>query len=317
MNFPSVWISWIRTCISSSSFSFLINVQHSSWIHSTCGFRQGDPISSYLFILVSQILTTKLNYALNRNYIPSFDSTLNINFNHLMYADDLILISHASRCVARNFNLCLSMYDKLTGQHSNFNKLAVYLPTWFNRRVAKSICSILNFNQASFPISYLGVLITPKRLEIASFNPMISTIRHICTKWKHSKLSQVAKVILINSSILSIPTYYTSVYPIPDTVLNEINKIVRDFLWYKDNNRKGIHVVALSNLTDSKSEGGLGIKNLLVAKTSLMAKNILKFLNAEDTFWVNTLLHKHVKINFWKDPIPLRYSWFFVILLPN
>lgn len=52
MNFPTHWISLIKTFLTSTSFSFLINGHPSRWISSSKGVRQGNPISSYLFILV-------------------------------------------------------------------------------------------------------------------------------------------------------------------------------------------------------------------------------------------------------------------------
>lgn len=50
-------------------------------------------------------------------------------------------------------------------------------------------------------------------------------------RWKTYNLSDAAKAILINSSILSIPTYYLSSYPVLDSTLLEISKIVRDFFY--------------------------------------------------------------------------------------
>lgn len=73
-------------------------------------------MSSYLFILVSQILTALLNDNLTKNLIPGFNPYLNYNFNQLMYANDLILITLASRKAARNINICLSIYSNLSGQ---------------------------------------------------------------------------------------------------------------------------------------------------------------------------------------------------------
>lgn len=84
MNFPSKWINWVQACFSSASFSFLINKQPTPWIKSSRGLRQGDPLSSYLFIIVAQNMTTLLNFSIRCNMIPGFDHALRNNFNHLM-----------------------------------------------------------------------------------------------------------------------------------------------------------------------------------------------------------------------------------------
>ncbi|XP_039145509.1 uncharacterized protein LOC120282722 [Dioscorea cayenensis subsp. rotundata] len=108
MGFLRRWISWIKTCICNVSYALLINKTHTSWFTASRGIRQGDPLSPYLFILVAQNLTTMLNYALSINA-----------FNHLMYADNIILVSNASRKSARNIKSCLVFYGNLTGQRVN------------------------------------------------------------------------------------------------------------------------------------------------------------------------------------------------------
>lgn len=134
MNFPSNWISWIKTCLTSTSFSFLINGHPTRWISSSKGLRQGDPIFSYLFILVSQILTSMLNSSLNIGQIMGFNNNANSNFNHLIYDDDLVLIIRASRLAERNINHCLDIYGQLISQYLNVSKSTVYFPSWFNKR---------------------------------------------------------------------------------------------------------------------------------------------------------------------------------------
>lgn len=116
MNFPSKWISWIHTCISTVSFSILVNEIPSPWFKSSRGLRQGDPLFFYLFILVAQNLTAMLNYAMRINFILGFNSNLSCNFNHLIYAYDLILVTKASRQTARNIKVCFHIYKNLTGQ---------------------------------------------------------------------------------------------------------------------------------------------------------------------------------------------------------
>lgn len=68
MGFPSIQVSWINSRLNNSSFSLLVNDQPSS----SRGVRQGDPISPYRFILVSQILSNMINKAKALNLIPGF-----------------------------------------------------------------------------------------------------------------------------------------------------------------------------------------------------------------------------------------------------
>lgn len=124
----------------------------------------------YLFILVAQNLTTNLNYARQLDLVPGFHNNLRQNFNHLMYADGLLIITNASRKAARNVKLCLNVYSHLVGQVPNLSKSEIYFPNWFNRRVSHSICSILQFNPGKTPFKYLGFLFLQKFLTLFTFN---------------------------------------------------------------------------------------------------------------------------------------------------
>lgn len=126
MGFPSVWVSWIKACLHSTLFSIIINGQHTSWFSPSKGVRQGDPISPYLFILVSQNLSAILNHARYLNMIFGFYKDLVYNFNRLMYADDLILVTNSSRKTSCYIKLCLSIYAHLTGQNPNPSKFEIY-----------------------------------------------------------------------------------------------------------------------------------------------------------------------------------------------
>lgn len=107
MSFPARWISWIQAVLSSAFFSFLINGHTSPWISSSRGVRRGDHLSPLLFLLTSQTLSAILNKALNINLVHGFYRNLPRNFNHLMFVDDLILVTKASQKIAKNCLLCL------------------------------------------------------------------------------------------------------------------------------------------------------------------------------------------------------------------
>lgn len=109
MNFPAMWINWIRVYLSTANFTLVINGHVSSWFPSGRGLRQGDPLSPYLFLLVSQNMLALLNHALHRNWIPGFDDRLSRNFNDLIFANNLIIVTRASRAVAKACKLCMNI----------------------------------------------------------------------------------------------------------------------------------------------------------------------------------------------------------------
>lgn len=55
MGFCSQWILWTAECISSVSFSVLINGEAKGFFKGERGIRQGDPFSPFLFTLVTQV----------------------------------------------------------------------------------------------------------------------------------------------------------------------------------------------------------------------------------------------------------------------
>lgn len=275
MKFSTLWISWIHSCISTPSCFFLINGQPSRFMKTSRGVRQGGPLSSYLFILVSHNLIDILNHALGMmNTIPGFNQGLTHNFNHLMYAGDLVLITKVSRSVARNIKFCLDIYSNLTGQKPNHTKSTIFFPKWFNSNLTRSICRTLEFCIGYYPFSYLVVSISPNRLLVSHFSPLISRLQRLTSFWNQLHITYAGKVILINSVLLSVPSYTLFVYHMPDSVLDQITRIARNFLWHKDGNRSDLPLVSWNRAMLDKPDGGLAMKNLKLVHTAYIAKNL-------------------------------------------
>jgi hypothetical protein len=60
LGFHSTWINWIRICISSPSFSILSNGSTYGHFNPKRDLRQRDPLSPFLFILGSKVISRLL-----------------------------------------------------------------------------------------------------------------------------------------------------------------------------------------------------------------------------------------------------------------
>jgi hypothetical protein len=120
LGFSSTWISWIGLCISSTSFSIILNGSLFGNFSPERGLRQGDPLSPFLFILEVEVFS-RLMFKEERNgSIKGLRIARNVApIHHLFFADDLLIFGKASVAEATSIKNCLDKYCKWLGQQIN------------------------------------------------------------------------------------------------------------------------------------------------------------------------------------------------------
>ncbi|XP_042490073.1 uncharacterized protein LOC122070041 [Macadamia integrifolia] len=90
-------ISWIHQILTSARISVLLNGGPVGYFGVEKGLRQGDPISSMLFIIAEEVLCRGLSELLANNSIKALSSPRGaIIPTHILFADDVFIFSNAS-----------------------------------------------------------------------------------------------------------------------------------------------------------------------------------------------------------------------------
>ena len=91
------FINLIYACISSPTFSVVINGQPFAKFRSDRGIRQGCPLSPYLFVSAINELSISLQDAMENKYLQGITLGPNCPRIHsLMFADDLLICGEAT-----------------------------------------------------------------------------------------------------------------------------------------------------------------------------------------------------------------------------
>ncbi|PKA47714.1 putative mitochondrial protein [Apostasia shenzhenica] len=124
--FPDTWSKWALACVEAPRFALMINGQKSNWIEATCGFRQGCPLSPYLFILCSELLSLLINQHQNRDDLLGIRTTAHGPLiTHLLFADDILMFAPATCRAVRILNSIFDTYCSWFGQKINKAKSSI------------------------------------------------------------------------------------------------------------------------------------------------------------------------------------------------
>ena len=114
-------------CVTTVSYSYLVNDSAYGNVVPQRGIRQGDPLSPYLFILCGEVLSGLCRRAQESGIMTGIRLTKQCpRINHLLFADDTMLFIKADEQSSAALKDILRQYEAASVQLINAAKSSVF-----------------------------------------------------------------------------------------------------------------------------------------------------------------------------------------------
>lgn len=287
----------IHSCLSLVNFSLLLNGSISKSFKPRRGLRQGDPLSSLLFILGSEMLTRLLG-------LEGLKGDLNVikvdknapAITHLMHPDDLLIMCRAKEKEAASFKKYFERYCKWFGQEVNLDKSNIYFSRSTPRADKRKIIEILDFKELDCASIYLGNSLIMGRNKTKEFGLIKERLKSRLEGWRRKTLSRAGKIVPIKSVLQAIPTYSMATFKLPSGLCNSLDRITKKFGWSNKLEKEGFYALkAWEDICKPKEKGGLGFRYFEDINLAFLSKLAWKLAREDNTLWIRMLRAKYLK----------------------
>jgi hypothetical protein len=273
--FPKTFISLIENLYKNNTARVIINDRQTSNIPIKSGVRQGDPLSSYLYIITLESLSALIRNNTTIKGISAGTKTYKLSTT----ADDTLLYGTTQECIDE-YSKSLRLYEKASGGKINADKSNIIIYTNKKRNQLKLNHHFKELPHNS-PIQYIGTTIGRNIHPNIIWNPLITKIESALNKWKHRHLNSKGKVTIIKTLAISKLHYQSQFHEPSKEHIHTMEKIIKDFYW--SGKRPSIQMNTLKNPI---SQNGINFPDITIATTTPKIMKVKRALQYPPPQWL-------------------------------
>lgn len=246
-------------CVSSVSYQ----INHAGRIFGnitpTRGLRQGDPLSSYLFLICIEGFTSLIHDYERRGLIQGIKvARAAPQISHMFFADDCYIFCKAGVETAGHVLDMLKVFEKASGQKINADKSSVFFSRNCSSYLKQELYQHLRIKEASDNSFYLGLPNMLSRKKSSVFGFIKERLQEKLLGWDKKKLSKGGKEVLLKSVAQTLPNYSMSVFLLPHDLCRDLEMLMTKYWWRNDISKgNSIHWMCWNRLCVAKSNGGM------------------------------------------------------------
>ena len=214
-----------------------------------------------------------------------------LEVSHLLFANDTLVFCEVSHTQLMYLSWLLMWFEVISGLKINLTKSELILVG--RPENLEELALVIGCKVGMLSTTYLGLPLGAPYNSLVDWDEVEERFLKRLTLWKRQYISKGGRLMLIRSTLSSLPIYFLSHIRMPRMVRLRLEKFQRDFLWGGKTLNSKPHLVKWDMVCSNRRKRGLDVKRLHSLNKTLLCKWIWRFALEREAFWRQIIYGKY------------------------